>query len=119
MPGGPMRPVPPDQDFSQLTPIGARVIDHCFGGWDGRATIAYPGTGVQLLFECDPTLGHVIIFTPPGKPFFAVEPVSHANNGFNLFAGGQPGTGVQVLEPGQTLSGQFRLKVTKPSQDSG
>jgi len=55
----------------------------------------------------------VIIFSPPGKPFFAVEPVSHANNGFNLFAEGQPGTGIQVLEPGQTLSGRFRLKVSR------
>jgi aldose 1-epimerase len=112
MPGGPMLPVPPEQDFTRLTPIGARVIDHCFGGWDGRATIAYPGAGVQLEFECEPALGHVILYSPAGKSFFAVEPVTHANNGFNLFADGQPGTGIQVIEPGQTLSGRFRIRVT-------
>ena len=111
MPGGPMQPVPPEQDFTRITPIGERVIDHCFGGWDGRATIAYPGVGVQLEYECDPALGHVIIFSPQGKPFFAVEPVTHANNGFNLFADGQPGTGIQVLEPTQALSGRFRIRV--------
>jgi aldose 1-epimerase len=103
--------VPPDMDFSQLVPVGTRDIDHCFGGWDGRATIAYPSADVQLQFECDPVCGHVIIYTPPGKPFFAVEPVTHANDGFNLFAAGQPDNGTRVLQPGEPLSGSFRIRV--------
>jgi aldose 1-epimerase len=52
-----------------------------------------------------------VIYVPPGEDFFCVEPVSHANDGFNLMARGIEGTGVQVLEPGQTLAGNvtFRL----------
>jgi aldose 1-epimerase len=110
-PGQATAPVPPDMDFTSLAPVGARDIDHCFGGWDGRATIAYPSAGLSLAFECDPVFGHVIVYTPPGKPFFAVEPVTHANDGFNLLAAGEPGTGVRVLGPGERLSGRFRLRV--------
>ena len=84
---------------------------HCFGGWDGRATIAYPSSGVQLEFSCDPVFGHVIVYTPPGKPFFAVEPVTHANDGFNLFAQQLTGTGVRVLQPRASLSGTFKLSI--------
>jgi aldose 1-epimerase len=98
-------------DFTQLVPVGARDIDHCFGGWDGHATIAYPSSGVRLAFECDPVFGHVVVYTPPGKPFFAVEPVTHANDGFNLFAAGQPDNGIRVLQPGEALQGTFRLRV--------
>ncbi len=105
--GGPMRPVLPEQDFSTLQTVGARDIDHCFGGWDGRAMIAYPSAGLRLRFECDPVFGHVVIYTPPGKPFFAVEPVTVANNGFNLYAAGLAGTGAQVLPPGAALRGCF------------
>ncbi|HEY3341283.1 MAG TPA: aldose 1-epimerase, partial [Anaerolineae bacterium] len=66
---GTFAPIPVEMDFSMPTAIGTRDIDHCFGGWDGRATIAYPSSGVQLRFECDPVFGHVILYTPPGKPF--------------------------------------------------
>ena len=111
--GKPAHPVPPDMDFSQLAPIGARDLDHCFAGWDGRASIAYPSAGAQLQFECDSVFGHVVVYTPPGRPFFAVEPVTHTNDGFNLFAEGQPGTGVRVLRPGEQLSGRFRIRVNR------
>lgn len=109
--GGPLVPLPPEQDFSQLQAVGAREIDHCFGGWDGHAIIAYPSAGLRLRFECDPVFGHVVIYTPPGKPFFAVEPVTLANNAFNLHAAGLTNTGVQVVQPGASLSGRFCLHI--------
>jgi aldose 1-epimerase len=52
-----------------------------------------------------------VLFVPRGKDFFAVEPVSHANDGFNLLARGVPGSGVQVLEPGAALGGTVRLEI--------
>ncbi|MDD5093254.1 MAG: aldose 1-epimerase [Dehalococcoidia bacterium] len=111
LPGGPMALVTREQDFSRLASIDKRDINHCFGGWTGQATIVYPGAGVQLRLDCAPVLGHVVVFTPPDKPYFAVEPVSHVTNGFNLFAQGQAGTGIQVLEPRESMAGRFRLKV--------
>jgi aldose 1-epimerase len=112
-PDGTLAPIPPEMDFSSPTTIGGRDIDHCFGGWDGHATINYPSSGIKLHFECDPVLGHVILYTPPGKPFFALEPVTHANDGFNLLAAGVPNSGIRVLEPGEQMQGTFKITVAQ------
>jgi len=47
---------------------------------------------------------------PPGKSFFAVEPVSNANDGFNLYEKKIRGSGVFVLEPGEERSATFTLR---------
>ena len=74
-----------------------------------------PAAGTRLIAEidCDAPLRHLILFTPPGKPFFAVEPVSNANNGFNLLAAGVEGSDVEVLAPGDTLRTRFGLRVLR------
>jgi aldose 1-epimerase len=106
-----MRDVPADMDFSTQTRLSTRDIDHCYGGWDGRASIVYPAAQARLDFECDPIFSHVILYSPPGKPFLALEPVTHANDGFNLIARGRPGSGIRVLQPGAALSGRFRIRL--------
>jgi aldose 1-epimerase len=110
VPPGPPEPLGPGQDFSSQTALEA-VLDHCFAGWDRKATITWPKRGVRLVLEADEALGHVIVFAPEGKPFFALEPVTNANDGFNLLARGQEGSGVVVLEPGQSLTAGIRLSV--------
>ena len=112
-PDGTFAPIPAEMNFTSPTTIGKRDIDHCYGGWDGRATISYPSSGVQLGFECDPVFRHVILYTPPGMPFFALEPVTHANDGFNLLAAGVPNSGIHILEPGEQFGGTFRITVRR------
>ena len=51
---------------------------------------------------------HVVLFNP-AAPHFAVEPVSNANDAFNLAEAGIDGVGRAVLAPGETLSGEMRL----------
>ena len=104
-------PITAAQDFSRPRALGEQDFDSCFAGWDGNATIVWPGSGVRARVACDPPLDHMILFAPPGKPFFALEPVSNANNGFNLAELGDPDAGVHVLAPGATLRGVFRLTV--------
>lgn len=110
LPGGPLGALAPSHDFSTGSPIGQRDINDCFGGWTGDAEIAYPSAGVRLRLIADPALRHLILYTPPGQPYFAVEPITHATNGFNLLAVGQAGTGVTVLEPGASLCAGFELR---------
>lgn len=111
VPTRPAVPVPPELDFSRKRPLGDRDLDVCFAGWDGRATISWPRSGVRASVRCEPPLDHLILFAPPGKPFFALEPVSHSNNGFNLAALGDPDSGVRVLGPGDQLRAVFRLTI--------
>ncbi len=111
VPTAPAGPLDPRHDFSSSRALRDEVVDCCFGGWDGKAVITWPGSGVRAEIDCEPPLRHIILFTPPGKPYFAVEPVSNANNGFNLMASGDADSGVRVLEPGQTMAASFRVRV--------
>jgi aldose 1-epimerase len=110
LPIGPPVRLQPEHDFSKLRPLDV-ALDHCFSGWDGRAELRWPESRVRIVMEASAQLRHVILFSPKGEPFFAVEPVSHANDGFNLFASGQPGTGVVVLAAGESLEGSFSLAI--------
>lgn len=105
------RALEPREDFSRSRAIDDTDLDTCFAGWDGHARIHWPNSGIRAEIEaCDP-LRHLILYTPAGKPFFAVEPVSNANNGFNLLARGVPGSGAAVLAPGDTLCARFDLAI--------
>jgi len=42
-------------------------------------------------------------------PFFALEPVTNANDGFNLYANGDVNCGVVILEPGEEFITGMRL----------
>ena len=108
LPTGPAVPLGPEQDFSTQRPLNV-VLDHCFAGWDRQAVIEWPGSGVNARIQADQGMEHVILFSPEGKEFFALEPVTNANDGFNLLAQGDKNCGVVVLEPGETLMTGFRI----------
>ena len=104
-------PLPAPWDFARGLPLAPLDLDHCFGGWDGRAELRWPEADLTLSIEATPPLGHLVIYVPPDQDFFCLEPVSHANDGFNLLERGAEGTGVRVLAPGETLGATIRLRV--------
>jgi aldose 1-epimerase len=111
IPSGPAQPLTPEQDFSIEKPLDPeQFFDHCFQGYDGNGYIAWPESGIKLSFDCSPECQHLVVYNPP-FPIFAVEPVTNANNGFNLYAAGWPNSGVVCLEPGECLMAQFDLRV--------
>lgn len=110
LPEGAPVPLAPGQDFSCRSPL-PEGLDHCFAGWDGRARIRWPASGVAVEVAAAPPLSHLVLYTPPGEPFFALEPVTNANDGFNLLTAGVPGTGVLILAPGEALDARVRLRV--------
>ena len=113
IPSGPPRVSNPEEDFTSETALPAdRDIDACYRGYDGRGYISWPKSRVRLDFHCSPSCGHLIIFNPTSRPYFAVEPVTHANNGVNLLDGGDEGCGVHVLQPGESLEAHFDLTVS-------
>jgi aldose 1-epimerase len=103
--------LPAAWDFARAPRLDPLAMDNCFGGWDGSAVIAWPEHELCLSITADPLFGHLVIYIPPGQDHFCVEPVSHANDGFNLAARGVADTGVRVLQPGETLCGSLRFTV--------
>ncbi len=104
-------PVTPETDFRVLRPLGTRVYEELFSGRRGRlaARIVYPQVALSML--ADELFQHILLFAPEGKPFFAIEPQSNANDGFNLYAEGIAGNGVFELAPGEAKSGTVILRV--------
>ena len=60
--------------------------------------------------KADPLFQHIILFKAPDGSI-AVEPQTNANDGFNLRENGIEGSGVFVVQPGETVSGTVRLTV--------
>ena len=110
LPIGPAVPIQPDQDFNVQRPLDV-VLDHCFAGWNRQAVIDWPGSGIKARVQADPGMEHVILYSPKGESFFALEPVTNANDGFNLLAQGDRNCGVVVLQPGEALNTGFCMMI--------
>ena len=104
-------PLPAAWDFADGRRLASVDLDHCFGGWDGRAELHWPELDLTLVIEAGPIFRHLVIYVPPGQDFFCIEPVSQVNDGFNMLERGVEGTGVRVLAPGETLAGTIRLRI--------
>lgn len=102
-------PIARKGDHAAIAPLleGAVIpegLDLCFGGWDGFAEILWPEENRGLRITASPEFGHVVIFTPPGKDFFCVEPVSHCVNAVNLEDSDWGSTGLVHLAPQESFT---------------
>jgi len=109
-------PIPERADFADLRPLGHTFVDDCLTGRTGdvAAYISYPGV-LDVAIEADDLFSHVVVYVPVEKPFFAVEPVTNANDAFALDASGVPGVGVFRVQPGETREATFALVATLAS----
>jgi aldose 1-epimerase len=94
--------VPRQWDFTASRNVDGVALDNCFDGWDGRATITWPKRRLRLALEASQPFRHLVIYVPPGRDFFCVEPVSHANGL----------VGLSPLGPGATLAGEIVFHVS-------
>jgi aldose 1-epimerase len=113
IPKGPPLPVESRIDFRKMRPLSMVHLDECLTGRVPGAPIrfSYSESKLNVNMECDPLFEQIILYMPVEKPFFAVEPITNANDGFNLHDKGVRGSGVFVLEPGEEKSATFVLRV--------
>lgn len=112
IPSGPPGPLSPEQDFTngkRLMPDS--FLDTCYQGYDGNGYIAWPESGVKINYKCSPLCSHLVMYNPVSKPYFAVEPVTNANNGVNLYAKGRPDSGIRVLSPRNSMEASFSMHI--------
>lgn len=116
-----MIPVEPARDDEVCAALraGAEVdglrLDDCFVGSIDDGVIEYPASGVHVRLRASEAFTHTVLYTgteagAPPLPFFCLEPVTMANNGFNLRGWDE---GVRALGPGETLRGTFGLEVSR------
>lgn len=111
MPTGPSVPILPRIDFRQRRVLGDTVMDDQLTGRQDEKPSRLIYENVEIAMYSDAIFEHMIAFAPPGKPFYAIEPVTNANDGFNLYDQDIAGTGVFVLEPSEAKSGNVRLRI--------
>ena len=112
IPTGKWIPVPRELDFSEERILREdRLVDNCFRAGEGSVMVQWPGSGVAMTMEADPVFENLILYAPPGKPFFAIEPVTNCNNGFNMAESGVDDTGTICLRPGEEAAGNIRITI--------
>ncbi len=113
MPDAAAEPVPAALDFQQPRGVAEDMtLDDLFTKRDlGKPIrLIYKDWATEIHMKADPLFQHIILFKAPDGSI-AVEPQTNANDGFNLRENGIEGSGVFVVQPGETVSGTVRLTV--------
>ena len=115
LPTGPPVPVERRVDFRALRPLGEEFVDDCLTARTPGAQIriVYPASGRAVTFGAGDIFTHAVVYIPTDQPFFAVEPVTNANDAFTLHEQGTPRSGLVVLQPGEGLRGSIWLEVER------
>lgn len=102
--------LPPELDFAEGAPLPRGWRNNCYGGWDGKATLAFPSRGFAVEMTASRELGRLQFYADPGKPVFCLEPQSMASGAFNRPGGmTDPDQGVVALDPGAGVEARLRI----------
>ncbi len=105
--------LPERLNFNEKRIFTTEFLDRCFRAKNGDIQLEWPGTGLKLTMEKDNIFNHIVIYRPEDRnDFFAIEPVTNANNSFNLADQGIADSGMIELEPAEKITGQIAFKIT-------
>jgi aldose 1-epimerase len=103
--------VPPGWDLSAGRRVADLVLDNVFTGWSGDAVVTWPEHAARLsLSATQPLLSFLVVYTPPERDFFCVEPASHCADAVNLAREGVAETGLRVLAPSVRRAARLTLR---------
>ncbi|MCF6329289.1 MAG: aldose 1-epimerase [Henriciella sp.] len=101
--------IPADSDISAGRAVADLNLDHVFNVAAPVQTIQWPG--LTLTLKSDPVFNKLIVYVPPGRDYFCVEPVTHAPDAVNSTLSSQI-TGLHMLQHDETLSGTITLTIS-------
>ena len=101
----------PAEDLRDWRVVDQLDLDNAYTVATPDAEMEWPGRRLRVDMTSDPALGHVVVYAPPGRDFFCVEPVSHAPDAVNNKHPADV-TGLKTLSPGETLSAKISLKIS-------
>ncbi len=81
----------------------SELIDNCYTGWNGVATLSAPG-GATTTLTASPECRWLHVYSPPGADFVCAEPVTNRPDPFN----GED-SGIRALAPGETMAAWMNL----------
>ncbi len=108
LPTGSWEAVPDELNFSVPRDLPTTFVDNCFRATRQHTSITWVKSKVRLTLGWSDVYKHIILYCPTDDSrYFAIEPVTNCNNGFNLANQGVADTGTVYLQPGENLSGQI------------
>ncbi|HEV7317449.1 MAG TPA: aldose 1-epimerase [Ensifer sp.] len=101
-------PTPETMDFASGSPLPVEWLNNAFDGWDGRARIEWPETGLAVSLEADGNLRYFVLYSPSATSgFFCFEPMSHRPNAHRDLQEG----GLVRLQPHETMTATMALRI--------
>lgn len=98
--------------FDRPRPLDHAHIDNCYAGWGGTATVTMPEHTIAVVLRAEPPLDHLQLYTPTGRDFIGLEPVSNMPDAINRMDE-VADQGLVVLQPGEALHAALSLRVTR------
>jgi aldose 1-epimerase len=81
-------------------------FDHCFEGWRGAARVRDEALSVAVTSS----LPYLVVYTPPERDFFCIEPVSHVSNAIHM---ADPAAhGLKSLGAAETMEAWMKIEVS-------
>lgn len=109
LPDGAAVDLPAELDFRVARALDAdQRIDCCLAGLNGQCIIDWTNGGIKLVMQSSSECEYLILFNPD-MPHFAVEPVTNANDAFNL-ASRSIESGKRILSPGESLEATMVIR---------
>jgi aldose 1-epimerase len=95
-------------DFTTARDIGRTEIDECYAGWGGNAQVTWPAQN-RTMHTTTP-MDHLQLYTPAGRDFFGLEPVSNMPDAINR-EDTTSDNGLKLLHPAETLTATIHFEV--------
>ena len=97
-------PVPAEWRHGILAARRDQGIDNVFTDWKGAAMLTDPSRPFATGIVADRAAGFVVVYSPTGGDFVAVEPVTHMTDAFNRAERAEQNTGTRILSVGAGFS---------------
>jgi len=98
-------------DFTDMRILDpSQRIDHCFKGLSDPMQIHWPDANVTLTMTASKNCSHAVLYNPD-QPWFALEPVTHANDAVNLLTDGIE-AGLELLEPDSIWRASLEIRIS-------
>lgn len=95
--------------FAPTRPVAGADLDNCYAGWTGEAELRWPSRQVGLRITASELFGHLVVYTPPGRFYLAVEPASNMTDAINRMRVADHG--LRVLQPGESVEASVALSL--------
>ncbi len=114
IPTGPWQIPEKQYEFSKRRHLSTDYIDKCYRVHPQPVTIDWVNSRVRLTMSTDKIYQHLVLYCPKNNPnYFAVEPVTNCNNGFNMANQGIEDTGTVYLKSNQVLQGSITFTLDR------